>query len=133
MKFSCKVDKSSNRSSGAAFSSTYEQFLFSVLLGDLPLFLSIFSSFYGAVPRERIEDRRRSARDPRFIIIIPSCLTERNVRRIRKVKRMKTSNAAIACVMRAFAYAEVTTVAGNRQMPAYLWRYNSPLGLKQIN
>lgn len=55
MKFSCKVDKSSNRSTGAAFSSTYEQFLFSVLLGDLPLFLSIFSSFYGAVSRERIE------------------------------------------------------------------------------
>jgi hypothetical protein len=79
MKFSCKVDKSSNRSTGAAFSSTYEQFLFSVLLGDLPLFLSIFSSFYGAVPRERIEDRRSAAAAGgtlAFIIIIRICQTD---------------------------------------------------------
>lgn len=41
----------------AASSYTYEQFLFSVLLGNLLLFLSIFSSFYVTVPREWIGDR----------------------------------------------------------------------------
>lgn len=97
----CKVDKSSNPSP-----CVYMRTSFSVLLGDLPLFLSIFSSFGASPWRERqlqgtVTHREYNSRCPRFPI--PVSLIQLFVwRRGRFNFTTSTSEALISCNTRRY-------------------------------